>query len=155
MSTWVTDLNFSYSGRALAPALRRLLSHLIDARAAAHAELAQYTRTSDDAIAVWANTVDLRATDADKRRYERAMAYVRAVEAVRETELWLFEAMRQPTATWAIDLATVARMYPVQVAPETTAVALLCTPAPSPRRGPVVAWFASAWQRLAQAFRLA
>lgn len=144
---------FIYSGADIQGPLRRLLAHLQNRHATAYADLVQYIRTNDDAIAVWAGTIDPRATESDRRRQERAQSYVMAVEAVRETELWLFEASRSPLATWALDLGTVARLYPVQIAPETTAVELLRTPEPWPRLNRFFAWFASAFARPRQVDR--
>lgn len=116
---------FIYTGRDLGEPLLRLLRHLENERnRILHLELHRFARLNDDEILLWA---------ADAERIDRnvlAREYVALVAASRETALWLFEARRQPKARWRLTMEQLARLRPIEVAPETRADLQLSTPAP-------------------------
>jgi antibiotic biosynthesis monooxygenase (ABM) superfamily enzyme len=107
--------------------LTRLLTHLVARKATDLSDLGRFARVHDDEILKWA------ASPERLERNEMARSYVQTVMAVRETELWLFEARRTPRARWRLTMEQLARLYPVEAAPETKLGSLLSTPEPSPR----------------------
>lgn len=87
---------FEYTGADLIAPLSRLLKHLLD---------------------------ELNELSKDEKKYRENC--IHAIRAIRETELFLFEAKRSPEAKWGLSMEELARLYPVQVAHETMAAVLL------------------------------
>lgn len=125
-------MNFTYSGTDLAPALERLLRHLLDEKKRMHSDVTKYAHSNENEIVVWAATPPAMATNATAERNAKARSYMLMLGAIRETELWLYEARRVPTAQWTLSLTDLERLYPATAFPETTVDSLLRTPETSP-----------------------
>jgi antibiotic biosynthesis monooxygenase (ABM) superfamily enzyme len=115
-------MTFTYSGRELVKPLRRLLVHSHSESARLRFDLNAYAHDNENDFIRWAQSSDTTTT---AERNGRARLYLRSVERVREVELWLYEVKRKPRATWTLDLEGLAKLYPVEIAPETTAGELL------------------------------
>jgi hypothetical protein len=125
----MTDLAFSYAGRDLIPLLSKLLeSHAVELQrledklktfSAAQIEAAKSpqlgARFETDKAGNIKPKSSYDVSDAAQTIHARDRAWL----AHRETELWLIECYRTPSAQWHLGLKDLAHLYPEQTAPET------------------------------------
>lgn len=148
-------LTFSYSGVELAPLLARLLSQHVAELAACNKEIAKF---SPGQIAAAKQVPGLglqleydkfgnvRHKQQPPNQNDAAIAIAARDEAwiaKRETELWLLECRRTPSARWLLSLKEIGHLYSEQIAGETLDSFQAKPPAPSSLLGHLIAAIAS------------
>lgn len=139
----MTGPTFLYTGTDLAPLLERLLSVHDSEVARLDAELERYTpsqRLAAEATPAfhaafeYDKSGNIRPkppevmTDVAKALYARQDVWVK----MRETELWLLECYRRPSARWRLTLADLDRLYPEKTSRETLVASRVKPSAPLP-----------------------
>lgn len=138
----LTGPTFLYTGRDLAPLLSRLLATHDSELARLDAELERFT----PAQRIAAEAPAFRpAFEYDKHGNMRPKAAQGPTDVaialqsrqdtwvkMRETELWLLECHRRPSARWRLTLADLDRLYPERTSRETLASFAVKPSAPSP-----------------------
>ncbi len=103
---------FSYTGKDIEAPLSALLDHLREQETTIRAALRRYAHTDEREFFAWASQQSFQGGASEVERHSLAKSLVGVLVAMRETELWVYESRRTPTATWTLTMADLAKMRP-------------------------------------------